>query len=156
MDTVQIRRAKVQQLHDLVPLFAGYLRFYGKAVDEAAIAAFLGERLGNDQSVVFLAWQGERAVGFVQLYPAFASLSLAPSWILNDLFVVPETRGSGAGRALMDAALGLARENGAAELFLQTARDNTTAQRLYEGLGWVRDDQFLVYTLDPRAPDAGP
>jgi predicted GNAT family acetyltransferase len=33
---------------------------------------------------------------------------------------------------------------------LQTARTNATAQRLYEKLGWVRDDEFLVYTLDPK------
>ena len=37
--------------------------------------------------------------------------------------------------------------NGAAEIFLQTARDNVTAQRLYERLGYQRDDEFLVYTL---------
>lgn len=149
MDDLQIRRATGDELAELLPLFAGYLRFYGKPVDEARIAAFLGERLRGNQSVVFMAWRGERAVGFVQLYPAFASLSLAPSWILNDLFVLPDARGLGAGRGLMAAAQQLAKETGAAELFLQTARDNTTAQRLYESLGWVRDDAFLVYTLDP-------
>jgi GNAT superfamily N-acetyltransferase len=149
MDDLQIRRATGHELAELLPLFAGYLRFYGKPVDEARIAAFLGDRLRANQSVVFMAWRGERAVGFVQLYPAFASLSLAPSWILNDLFVLPDARGLGAGRGLMAAARQLAKETGAAELFLQTARDNTTAQRLYESLGWVRDDAFLVYTLDP-------
>lgn len=149
MDDLQIRRATGHELAELLPLFAGYLRFYGKPVDEARIAAFLGERLRGNQSVVFMAWQGARAVGFVQLYPAFASLSLAPSWILNDLYVLPDARGLGAGRGLMAAARQLANETGAAEMFLQTARDNTTAQRLYESLGWVRDDEFLVYTLDP-------
>jgi GNAT superfamily N-acetyltransferase len=86
----------------------------------------------------------------MQLYPTFASLSLAPSWILNDLFVEPEARGHGVGQALMDTARELAVVTGAAELMLQTARTNTTAQRLYEKLGWKRDDEFLVYTLDPK------
>lgn len=150
MDPLHIDRATSADLDALVPLFAGYLRFYERPADEARIAAFLGERLGRGESVVFLARHGGRPVGFVQLYPAFASLSLARSWILNDLYVLPEARGHGAGRGLMQAARDLARETGAAELFLQTARGNTAAQRLYETLGWVRDDEFLVYTLDPR------
>ena len=152
MEELQVQRATGHELGELVPLFAAYLRFYERPVDEARIAAFLGDRLRGNQSVLFLARRGEQALGFVQLYPAFASLSLAPSWILNDLYVSPVARGAGVGRALMEAARALARETGAAELFLQTARDNHAAQRLYESLGWVRDDHFLVYTLDPRGP----
>ena len=91
-------------------------------------------------------------VGFMQLYPAFASLSMAPNWILNDLYVEPAGRGKGVATALMGAARQLAVDTGAAELFLQTARDNTTAQSLYVGLGYKRDDEFLVYTLSmPQA-----
>lgn len=150
MEPLHIQRATRHELPDLVPLFAAYLAFYGKPVDVARIAAFLDDRLRRNESVVYLALRGEQAVGFVQLYPAFASLSLAPSWILNDLYVTPEARGSGSARALVLAAHQLARETGAAELFLQTAHDNLPAQRLYEGLGWRRDEQFRVYTLDPR------
>ena len=72
---------------------------------------------------------------------------MAPNWILNDLFVEPPGRSKGVASALMAAARQLAVDTGAAEIFLQTARDNTTAQRLYVGLGYQRDDQFLVYTL---------
>ena len=150
MEKMLIQRATGHELRDLVPLFAAYLAFYGKPVDEARISAFLGERLKRNESVVFLAFRGEAAVGFVQLYPAFASLSLAPSWILNDLFVSPGARGAGIAEALLVAARDLARDTGAAELFLQTAHDNLPAQRLYERLGWRRDEQFRVYTLDPR------
>jgi GNAT superfamily N-acetyltransferase len=148
--TPTVRRAAESDLSALLPLFAGYLRFYGKPVDEAKVADFLGERLRREESVVFLAWLGEQAVGFVQLYPAFASLALARSWILNDLFVAPGARGSGAARALMGAARQLGVDTGSAELFLQTAHDNVPAQRLYESLGWTLDEQLRVYTLDPR------
>ena len=150
MDDLITRRAGADDLAHLLPLFAGYLRFYGRPVDEIRVAAFLDERLRRGESVVFLAFRGVRALGFVQLYPAFASLSLARSWILNDLFVAPEARGGGAARALMQAARQLGVDTGAAELFLQTAHDNLPAQRLYEGLGWTLDEQFRVYTLDPR------
>jgi ribosomal protein S18 acetylase RimI-like enzyme len=52
----------------------------------------------------------------------------------------------------MEAARQLAVDTGACELFLQTARDNTTAQRLYERLGYVRDDDFYVYSLGVPGP----
>jgi GNAT superfamily N-acetyltransferase len=148
MDEIQIQRATSHELSDLVPLFAGYLAFYGKPAEPTRIATFLGERLRGGQSVVFLAYRGDSAVGFVQLYPVFSSLALAPAWLLNDLFVAPQARGAGIAQRLMEAARGLAEDTGASELQLQTARDNLPAQRLYERLGYRRDDVFLVYGLD--------
>jgi ribosomal protein S18 acetylase RimI-like enzyme len=150
MAGVAIRRAGVDDLDAATRLFTAYLRFYEKTTPEAEARVFVGERLTRQDSVFYLAEAQGEALGFTQLYPAFASLSLAPSWILNDLYVDPRARGGGVGEALMAAARELALSNGAAELMLQTARTNTTAQRLYEKLGWLRDDEFLVYTLDPR------
>jgi GNAT superfamily N-acetyltransferase len=147
---VAIRRAGPSDLDAAARLFAGYLRFYERPVVAAEVRAFIGARLAQRDSVFYLAEAGGEALGFTQLFPAFASLSLAPSWILNDLYVEPSARGRGVGEALMDAARALALSNGAAELMLQTARTNATAQKLYEKLGWVRDDEFLVYTLVPK------
>jgi ribosomal protein S18 acetylase RimI-like enzyme len=48
---------------------------------------------------------------------------------------------------LMEQAREFATSAGAFRLELQTARSNDNAQRLYESLGWVRDDVYLVYTL---------
>ncbi|MFT3805627.1 GNAT family N-acetyltransferase [Arenimonas sp.] len=149
---VVVERIDANGVDDLLPLFLDYLRFYERTIDAEVARAFLQARLQQRQSVVFLARLGSGAIGFVQLYPAFASLSLAPSWILNDLYVAENARGRGAARALMEAARGLALTNGAAEIFLQTARDNTPAQTLYEGLGYARDDAFLVYTLSLPRP----
>lgn len=150
-ETVAVRRAGSPDLDAAARLFTGYLRFYGKATPEAQARDFIHERLARQDSVFYLAGCDGGALGFTQLYPAFSSLSLAPSWILNDLYVEPAARGRGVGEALMQAARALAVGNGAAELMLQTARDNAAAQRLYEKLGWRRDEEFLVYTLDPRA-----
>jgi ribosomal protein S18 acetylase RimI-like enzyme len=146
-----IRRAQPADLDAAARLFTGYLRFYGKDTPEARARDFIAERLARQDSVFLLAEASSgEAIGFTQLYPAFASLSLAPSWILNDLYVDPPARGLGAGEALMQAARDVALHNGAAELMLQTARDNAVAQQLYEKLGWLRDDEFLVYTLDSK------
>jgi GNAT superfamily N-acetyltransferase len=144
---VQVVRAGPDHVDAATRLFLGYLGFYEKAVSPEAAFAFIDARLRQGDSVIFLAEVDGQALGFMQLYPAYASLSLAPSWILNDLFVVPEGRGQGIGSALMHAARELGMANGAAEIFLQTARTNLGAQSLYETLGYQRDDEFLVYTL---------
>jgi GNAT superfamily N-acetyltransferase len=151
--TATVHRATVADVDALLPLFRGYLRFYQRPDVEAPARAFLEARIGSGDSTVFLARDDGEPVGFVQLYPAFASTILARSWILNDLFVAESARGKGVSRKLMDAARSLAVETGAGELFLQTARTNTVAQSLYESLGWQRDNDFLVYTLDPGKVD---
>ena len=149
---VQVRRAALAQLDDAARLFQGYLRFYEKTSAPDASRAFIRARLQAQDSVILLAWSDGRAVGFMQLYPAFASLALAPNWILNDLYVDPQVRSQGVGEALMEAARHLGLDSGAVEIFLQTARTNLGAQRLYERLGYQRDDEFLVYTLSLPAP----
>jgi GNAT superfamily N-acetyltransferase len=88
------------------------------------------------------------AVGFVQLYPCFSSIRAAPVFILSDLFVAPLARGGGVGRLLMEAAARFARATGAVGLELATAKTNAPAQRLYESLGWRRDEMFYQYGLD--------
>jgi ribosomal protein S18 acetylase RimI-like enzyme len=55
---------------------------------------------------------------------------------LEELYVVPDRRGQGIGRALMDAAIELAREEGAAGMSLGTGEDDVAARGLYESLGF--------------------
>ena len=88
-----------------------------------------------------------QGLGFTQLYPAFSSVRMRRSWVLNDLFVAPDARGKGVARALMDRARQFAADNGIASLSLATAIDNHPAQALYESLGWVRDEKFYHYDL---------
>lgn len=55
---------------------------------------------------------------------------------LAELYVVPARRGRGLGRALMEAAMALARERGATHMDLGTGEDDTAARGLYESLGF--------------------
>jgi len=86
-------------------------------------------------------------IGFVHLYPVFSSVNLTQQWILNDLFVIAEARKLGVGRALMERARQFAENTRAAGLTLETAITNNAAQRLYESLGWRRDQEFYRYFL---------
>lgn len=146
MPDVRTRLAAPADLNDLAVLFDAYRQFYGEPPDPAAAAQFTGDRMRNGESIIVVAETGAGdVVGFCQMYPSFCSVRAAPIGILYDLFVAPSARRTGAGRALMVAAERLAREKGFARIDLSTAKTNRAAQSLYESLGWVRDDVFLVY-----------
>jgi len=141
-----IVRAAQHDVDVIAPLFDAYRVFYEAASNLRASHNFITERLARDESVIFLARDGDHsAIGFAQLYPSFESVHMQRVWILNDLFVDPYARIGGVGAALMAVAERFARENDAAGLTLSTAVDNHAAQRLYERAGYVRDKAFLVY-----------
>lgn len=144
---VIVRPAVIDDLDRLVPLFDGYRQFYGQPSDVAGARRFLRERFEHGQSILFLACDGDRAVGFTQLFPSFSSTRMARIFVLNDLFVLPEARGGGAARALLAAACDHGRKVGAVRLSLSTAVINTAAQSLYESAGWRRDTEFHGYAI---------
>ena len=147
--SLEIRRATAADVDAIAPLFDAYRQFYGLASDLPLARQFMAERLSRGESLVLFARQGDAALGFVQLYPTFSSLKAARICVLYDLFVAPEARRAGLGRRLMTAAAAEAQRIGAVSLVLSTARTNLAAQRLYESLGWQRDDGFFEYWLEP-------
>ena len=144
--TVSTRLAAPVDLDAVAVLFDAYREFYQQPADLPRARQFIRERLQRNDSVLIVAETAPHAlIGFCQLYPLFCSVRAVPMYVLYDLFVAPEARGSGAGRALMLAAEAHAVKTGAARLELSTAKTNTVAQSLYESLGWVRDTTFFVY-----------
>jgi ribosomal protein S18 acetylase RimI-like enzyme len=150
-ESLRIVKANARHSPLAASLFDAYRQFYKKKSDLKAARDFLKRRLKNRESVLFLAFsEGEgqaKPVGLVHLYPTFSSLTLRRQWILSDLFVVPEARREGVGEALMNHARRLAKATDADALLLETATDNFTAQKLYERLGYKRDQEFYRYAL---------
>lgn len=148
---VMISYARDNDLDAAVDLFMGYLEFYGRHHDRRDMATFLVHRRERSESLLLLAWvdvDGEPTLaGMAHVYPTFSTLSLAPTWTLNDLFVVPEMRGSGVGRSLLQTVVERAHQAGVGEIALETAGDNAPARRLYESEGFETDRDFLHYTL---------
>ena len=144
---ITIHRAAINDLAQIVPLFDAYRIFYEQTSDPAGAEKFLQERLQQNESVIFLAFLGDEAIGFTQLYPIFTSVGMQRTWLLNDLFVSERARGKHAGAALLEAAKNFARSNGGKWLMLQTHYDNFIAQKLYEKNGWQKIDDFfyIVY-----------
>jgi GNAT superfamily N-acetyltransferase len=145
----KVRQATLSDLPVLAPLFDAYRQFYGRAPDLAAAESFLRDRFSHGESVLFLAFADNEPAGFTQLYPSFSSVSLARSFILNDLFVVPSQRRAGVGSALLRAAVDYARSLGAVRVTLNTDIQNATAQATYEAGGWKRDREYYVYHFTP-------
>jgi ribosomal protein S18 acetylase RimI-like enzyme len=144
---VEIVQATPADVGAVAPLFDAYRQFYNRPPNEEAARRFLFARLSKGESVLFVAQRGQDAVGFVHLYPVFSSVNLARQWILNDLYVTPGVRKQGVGLALAERARQFAESTQADGLTLETAADNQVAQRLYERLGWKRDEQFYRYFL---------
>ncbi|GAA4960507.1 GNAT family N-acetyltransferase [Actinoplanes utahensis] len=146
-DLITVRRAGTADLPEAAALFAGYLDFYQRPAPPERVLAFLRERQERGEAVLLLARaQDGTPAGFVNVYPTFSSLSMAPVWTLNDLFVAPTARRTGAGRALVRACAAEARAAGAVGVQLQTAPDNLAAQALYRAEGF-EPDAFAAYYL---------
>lgn len=145
-----VRRATIDDLQEVVELFDLYRVFYAQTSDIPAAETFLEERFKQEDSVIFLAVDGENSVGFVQLFPSFSSVSMERLWILNDLYVKQEVRRKGYGEKLMAKAIAFAKETNAKGLLLETAPDNVNAQELYEKIGFVQATSRYYFFSTPE------
>ncbi|NJK44145.1 MAG: GNAT family N-acetyltransferase [Pleurocapsa sp. SU_196_0] len=142
-----IVQAAPADLETLAGLFDAYRVFYERVSDPDAARNYLHDRLTRDEATVFLALQENEALGFALCYCTFSSVALKPLVILNDLYTTPEARGRGVATALIARCADFARSHGAEILRLRTARDNRSAQAVYERVGFVRDEVFFTYDL---------
>jgi ribosomal protein S18 acetylase RimI-like enzyme len=141
-----VRSATAVDLAQLAGLFDRYRQFYRQPADPAAARRYISARFDAADSILLVAANGDGLLlGFCQLYPTWCSVAAARIVVLYDLFVDAAQRRDGVARALLGAAEAAARAAGAVRMELATARDNLAAQRLYESLGWRRDEMFFVY-----------
>jgi ribosomal protein S18 acetylase RimI-like enzyme len=146
MSKFKTRRAHLEDLNKIAPLFDAYRQFYQQEPQLEFATEFIQARLLNKDSIIFVAEdEAGHALGFCQIYPSFCSVLGAPIYVLYDLFVSPDVRKSGIGRLLLEQARLHAKENNIPRMDLTTAKTNLSAQSLYESLGWVRDDIFYAY-----------
>ncbi|MCY7373937.1 MAG: GNAT family N-acetyltransferase, partial [Spirochaetaceae bacterium] len=98
----------------LVDLFSDYRAHYGRQRELQRCDRWLQEQVDAGRFRCYLArtWEGKPA-GMATAAVSPASLSLSLFWALRDLFVTPEHRRGGVGRALVDAVAADARAGGA-------------------------------------------
>jgi GNAT superfamily N-acetyltransferase len=100
--------------------------------------------LSKGESIIFLAFESNQPIGFVQLYTSFSSVYLQPIFILNDLYVDAIHRSKKVGELLLLQAKAYCKEKEYKGLALETAMSNP-AQQLYERLGWEKDTDCFHY-----------
>lgn len=145
----EIRQATIEDLNEIAKLFNEYRVFYQQVSDYGLAKSFISERINNNESVIFIAENSDgKCLGFSQLYPTFSSVSVCRSFVLNDLFVAPDSRCIGVAKSLLNTAKKFATDSGANGLALATSKDNVNAQALYESLGYVRDTEYYSYFLN--------
>jgi len=143
-----IERATETDLTALLPLMRAYCDFYEVAPSDDALLSLSRALLADPEreGIQLLARDEGRAVGFATIFWSWATTSAERIGVMNDLFVAPGGRGSGAADALIAACLERCRSHGAALLAWQTAPDNHRAQAVYERVGGRRS-QWLDYDL---------
>jgi ribosomal protein S18 acetylase RimI-like enzyme len=101
----------------------------------SVLAARIGELLSGGDTMVLLGGSGPDGVAVLRFRPAIWTDGL--ECYLAELYVAPERRGQGLGRALLQATLKAARERGADRIDLNTSEADVAARALYEKLGFT-------------------
>jgi GNAT superfamily N-acetyltransferase len=137
-------------LPELLPLMRGYCEFYEVDPPDDALLAMSRALIADPEleGLQLMARDRDgRAIGFATIFWSWSTSSAARIGTMNDLFVAPEGRGSGAADDLIRACVDRCRERGAVRLEWQTALDNHRAQAVYDRVGGKRE-QWYDYSLD--------
>jgi ribosomal protein S18 acetylase RimI-like enzyme len=135
-------------LSDLLPLMRAYCDFYDVAPPDDDLIALSRTLLANPAEGVQLLARDESGVaaGFATVYWSWSTLSAQRIGIMYDLFVSPDSRGSGLAEALITACAERCRARGIRKLTWSTAVDNHRAQRVYDRVGG-KGEMWMEYSL---------
>lgn len=140
------RLAGINDISILSTLLMEYREFYGViSQNQEEIKNFLLKRIKNDESKIFITFEGDTAVGFIQLYPSFSTVSLKHQWNLNDLYVKKDYRRKGYATELMTTAKKYFKDKSKG-FTLITQKNNSTAKAFYTADGWTTDE-YDFYTF---------
>lgn len=131
---MQIRRPQDRDRVAWERLYAGYAAFYEVEQTPVMRARVWGWIQDPEHEVEAFVAEDDSGtlVGLTHFRPYARPLAAAVGGFLDDLFVAPETRGSGAGRALIAAVAEEGRARGWTKVRWITAEDNARARALYD------------------------
>jgi GNAT superfamily N-acetyltransferase len=114
------------------------------ATDEQLVDVLFGERPSAE---VLLAFEGKSPVGFAVFFYNFSTWLGRPGLYLEDLFVKPEKRGKGYGRALLVDLAKIARDRGCGRMEWAVLDWNEPAIKFYRALGAKPMEEWTVFRL---------
>lgn len=151
IEDVSVRAVGPSDLESWLPLWDGYNAFYGRTgatALAAEITAATWKRFFDPAEPVhgLVAELDGAVVGLCHYIFHRSTTALPPICYLQDLFTLPQVRGRGVGRALIEAVYERARQAGALRVYWQTHESNLVAQRLYDAV--AERSGFIVYRKD--------
>lgn len=142
---ITIRPIEREDRRDWQELWTAYLEFYETEVSEDVYETTFARLCDPAQEMQqgLLAIDGDRAVGLVHYIFHVHNWRVEDVCYLQDLYARPDVRGTGVGRALIEAVYARADANGTPSVYWLTQDFNTTARQLYDRIGAVTP--FIKY-----------
>ncbi len=150
----EIRRAGVGDATDVARLLHDFNTEYNDPTPPVPVLAERVAELLAEEAIVVLLAGGPPAVGLAVLRLKPSLWSNAADAYLEELYVAPEQRGKGTGKALLQSAIDAAKDAGANHFELTTGEDDTAARKLYESFkltnreGTPDGPRMLYYEID--------
>lgn len=156
---VHIRPATFPADEDTVrQLFLAYAQSIPVKLDfqgfEQELANLPGKYAAEKGGAVYFAYthdtqdQSVEAIIGTVAFRSFPTTTSIPTCELKRLYLTPSSRGFGASKLLMDAVIANAREQGYAEMLLDTLRSMTPARKLYEKYGFIEIESYYASVED--------
>lgn len=148
--TISVRPLKAEDKSRWLELWNGYLTFYETSLSNEQTELTWKRLMDSNYGVFGLMAEKDGAmVGITHFM--FRPSTWAPKdyCYLEDLFVDPTVRGSGAGRALISRVIELAKEHGAGRVYWTTKESNAQARILYDSFTKVSEFVQYRFPLNP-------
>ncbi len=132
-----IESVSKDNLNELLPLIRAYQEFYQVVdISDDRNKKFFSQ-FGNSSPLgcQFVYRKGGTIIGFATVFFSYTTTIASKVAILNDLYTLPDQRGKGVGRMLLEHCHKYASDKGAARMQWVTAPDNDQAQKLYDSVG---------------------
>jgi len=144
------RPSDVFRIHELIMALAHYERLEHKAVGTPDL---LHQHLfGTPKYIETLVVEEEGTiVGFALFFPSYSTFLTRPGYWLEDLFVIPEARGKGYGKALLREIANMAVKQGFGRVDWAVLDWNAPSIAFYESIGAERMSDWLIYRLEGGA-----
>lgn len=125
-------------------MYAYYAEDEHEFVPERAATALNEISIGKAPARLWLMCSGEDVVGYVCITLSYSLEVGGNDFILDELFVIPEARGTGLGRTALDFAENESRKLGARRICLEVERHNEKAREIYAARDYYEHDRHLM------------